>query len=58
MKISQPDRNQVNTDLVWLNTFDLLYVIEEIKFEAGLWSWPGCCSHWMGPSFGWLVIES
>jgi hypothetical protein len=55
MTFSQPDRNQVDADLVWLNTFNLLYAKEDINFVAGLWSWSGCCSHWLGPSLSWAV---
>jgi hypothetical protein len=41
-----PQKVDHNTDLVRLNTFDLLYVKEDIKFVTGLRSWLGCYSHW------------
>jgi hypothetical protein len=50
-----PDCNQVDTDLVWLNTFKVLYVNKDINFVAGLWSWLDCFSQWLGPSFSWPV---
>jgi hypothetical protein len=55
MKWSQLDQICVNTDLVWLKTFGLLYCKAHLNFVAVCGSWLGCYSgSTMSTAVTWL----
>jgi hypothetical protein len=42
MRWSQLDCIEVDTDLIWVKTFSLLYLKVDVIFIAGCWAWLGC----------------